>query len=121
MQAVRLLLFAALWLSPGIARSSEIRDDSIVGTWEAVGGTCEGDNSVTYKADGTFFAYDVRGRWALRGKKLITFTTERGEPDEEVYRVNPPERNEETIVSVNHDRITSRWSDGSLHNLHRCR
>ncbi|MBW3559805.1 MAG: hypothetical protein KY449_08575 [Proteobacteria bacterium] len=89
--------------------------DFLVGAWVREGDDCAGDAGVVYAADETFGAYDVSGTWSLERNRLLTLITERGEPDEPVLRVQPPQREVITIVSASDNRRTERWDDGSIH------
>lgn len=109
-------LYGCASLSPG----QVAHRGALVGGWVPEGGECESDGGVVYRADGTFRAYDVSGTWSRNGSKLITQITERGEPDEPVAKVNPPERHVATIVSASAKRHVLRWEDGSLHSYVRC-
>ena len=93
----------------------------LIGDWEEDPGTCEGDNFVSYRGNGSFFGYDYEGRWNLSGETLTTSVTKRMGSDEQWRRVKPSERDARTIVSLSHERMVVRGSDGSLLSLHRCR
>ncbi|PIC02166.1 hypothetical protein CSW60_12050 [Caulobacter sp. X] len=92
----------------------------MIGSWVQRGEICEGDSGVTYRADGSYGAYDISGEWTLSGNRLLTTVTERGEPLEPSVRVDPPERYESTVLSAAPDNRKERWSDGSLHEYRRC-
>lgn len=93
----------------------------LVGIWELRGGTCESDNVVTYRANGSFDTYDTSGRWSLNGAKLTSLITKRGDPDERARSIVPAEKHITTIISLTNDSMTERRADGTIHHLRRCR
>ncbi|MEO5772486.1 MAG: hypothetical protein ABIQ32_00010 [Sphingomicrobium sp.] len=94
---------------------------AVVGDWEEEPGTCEGDNGISYDANGRFFGYDYEGRWKLNGETLTTIITKRMGPDEKWRRLTTPERGVSTIVALTRERMVERETNGSLRHLHRCR
>jgi|tagenome__1003787_1003787.scaffolds.fasta_scaffold20989091_9 hypothetical protein len=73
---------------PASARPSRL----LLGGWVQAGDDCDGDNGVTYAANRTWSAYDVSGRWTLRGNKLFITILQRGAPTERSRRFIPTER-----------------------------
>lgn len=118
----RILLSALLLVASvgGQVRAADPTEPTLLGSWEEDPGTCEGDNHVTYRADGAFFGYDYEGRWALKGAALVTTITKRMGSDENWRSVAKAERTATIIVSLSRDRLVERWPDGSLQHLHRC-
>ena len=115
MFTARILAVITLGLTASSAAAAQTNGSPLIGAWAPLDSLCESDNVVTYRTDGTFEAYDISGRWVLRGNKLTTLVTERGAPDEQSLAVKPAEKHDSIIVSLKAGSLTERWSDGSLH------
>jgi len=123
---MRLLALLPIFLgiagSLGNANGATPSKSDLIGNWEEDPGTCEGDNGISYRSNGSFSGYDYEGRWKLTGETLTTFITKQMDPDDEKWRrVKTPEQEVSTIVSLTRERLIERWVDGSLHHFHRCR
>ena len=94
---------------------------SLIGTWVEEPGTCAGDSGTIYRPDGRFSGYDYEGRWTLTEARLTEVVTKRMGSDEIWRRVKSPEKSSSTIMALQGEKMTQRWSDGSIHRLHRCR
>lgn len=92
----------------------------IIGAWVPEGVNCESDGGISYRADGTWGAYDVSGKWHVEGNRLITSIDTRGEPDDVQVAVNPPEKNVSMISFVSSDQFEEREADGTMRRLLRC-
>jgi hypothetical protein len=93
---------------------------SLVGAWVPAGAECAGDAGVIYRPDGTWGAYGVSGSWNLRGDRLTTIITKRGEPDAPEHFVSPPERYSSVILRLLQRELVERRSDGTVHAYMRC-
>jgi hypothetical protein len=117
----RLLMLAAAVVAITSAAPAQAGRDRVSGTWEPVGGTCGGDDHVTFARDGTYSAYAESGTWRLRGSRLETVILRRGEPGDAMREAKPPEREEAVVLSLSAGTMAVRATGGSVRRLHRCR
>ena len=106
-------------LASAAARPSEYTQ-KLIGSWAPEGEPCDGDAGIIYNADGTWIASGSSGTWTVRGSLLVMLTRLRGEPGEAMRRFNPPERDNNTIVSISQKSMTQRFSDGSVMSFLKC-
>ena len=106
-------------LASAATRPSEYAQ-KLVGSWAPEGEPCDSDAGIVYNADGTWIALGSSGTWTVRGSLLVMLTLLRGEPGEPMRRFNPPERDNNTIVSISQKSMTQRFSDGSVMSFLKC-
>ena len=62
----------------------------------------------------------MSGSWNLRGDRLTTLITKRGEPGAPEHSVNPPEHYSSVILRLLQRELVERRSDGTIHAYMRC-
>jgi hypothetical protein len=117
--ALTCLTAVAALAPPAFADPGRISRGAIVGVWTVDGGSCEGDTSEIYRADGTFGSDTYEGRWTLLGDQFTTKVERQGEIGERFKRA-PERASTSTILRLTRTVRVERWRDGSVHRSHRC-
>ena len=95
--------------------------DWLIGGWVPAGAHCESDAGISFRADGSWIAYQEAGTWTLAGNLLSTATTRRwesGEGKEEKLAV--PERHSQRITAEGNDAYRSHQPGGEVLEMRRC-
>ena len=104
-----------------VAKAMDPTPQWLVGTWRVSRDTCEGDNGVTFAQNLTWTAYGAQGTWRLVGNRLETITLRQGSDNDSMVLLRKPIRHLEIIQVDGGNAFTSRWDDGTIRHLERCR